>query len=67
MITNNVKNVGLVKGRHPMPVDEYIVNGNVHALDFAGIKTAVEDFFVHRYPTIKKINVYLTGLTAVTI
>ena len=67
MITKKELNVGLVKGRHPMPVDEYIINGDVHALDFAGIKNAVEDFFVRRHPNIKEINVYLTGLTSVTI
>lgn len=66
----NIK-VGLVAGRHTMPVDGYIFDEIKDVLDFNFINTGVEKF-INSLPVVNgkldcNLNIYVTGLTSVTI
>lgn len=66
----NIK-VGLVAGRHTMPVDRYIFDEIKDVLDFHFLNTGVEKF-INSLPVVNgkldcNLNIYVTGLTSVTI
>lgn len=65
---NRVLKAGLICGRHPLPVDAYIVDGNIDdVLNFDRIQTIVDDFIdKHCSNGDVDLVVYVTGLTAVT-
>lgn len=58
-------NYGLVRGRHPLPVDSYIFDEVADVLDFASMRAVVEEF-VAGISAGSEIEVYVTGLTACT-
>jgi len=65
--------VGLITGRHPMPVDEYLINKVDNALLSADrmndlrklINTAVNEFSNNHKVEDGPIDLYLTGLSIV--
>jgi len=58
--------VGLIKGRHPLPVNEYIFDKIEDVLDFSTMRNTVDSFFKNIKEEPKEIIVYVTGLTAAT-
>ena len=72
--------VGLIKGRHEMPVSSYIFNEvkDKDMFDYVGIRKHIEDFIksevgvqycedgiIYTNKGLKELIVYVTGLTAV--
>ena len=70
--------VGLIKGRHDMPVDNYIFEKVEDMFDYNGIREHIvhfintevgvkyaEDGIVYTSKGLKQLVVYVTGLTAV--
>jgi hypothetical protein len=70
--------VGLIEGRHNMPVSSYIFDKVEDMFDYAGIRKHIEDFIrsevgvdycedgiVYTNSGLKHLVVYVTGLTAV--
>lgn len=66
----NIK-VGLVAGRHSMPVDGYIFDEIKDVLDFDFLDNGVKKF-INSLPVMSgelncNLDIYVTGLTSVTI
>ena len=57
--------VGLVRGRHEMPVEGYIFENVENVLDFAFLREGAEKF-VAGIPADAGLELYVTGLTAAT-
>jgi len=63
-----VLNVGLVKGRHNLPVEFYVYNEIKDVLDFdALLLGAIKFFKEHSNNNQIEYNLYITGLTPATI
>lgn len=64
-------NLGLVRGRHELPVDDYIFDQIDNVLDFENLeKTAQEKLAQYQatsYNEMPHLNVYVTGLTPATV
>ena len=57
--------VGLIKGRHEMPVENYIFENEIKdVFDFVSIENQIENFIKEN--KANKLIVYVTGLTCVT-
>lgn len=54
--------VGAVKGRHEMPCNDYIFDGDVNPLDLRGIYNRVEE----KLNGAESVILYVTGLTVIT-
>jgi len=49
MKKENIVTVGLIAGRHPLPVSEFIFNGEIaNVLDFPAIAAVIRDFLTDR-------------------
>lgn len=48
MTDRNVVSVGLIKGRHPMPVDEYIFDSIEDVHDYKGMEKHIVAFLIDR-------------------
>ena len=59
-------NVGLIMGRHQMPVKEYIFDSIEDVLDFDELTEVAVDFFRSR-KDVDRFNIYITGLTTATL
>lgn len=57
--------VGLVRGRHEMPVTAYIFENVENVLDFAFLRKGAQEF-VAGIPADAGLELYVTGLTAAT-
>ena len=58
----NKMNLGLCKGRHEMPVNNYIFENTINPLDVDGLEaTAVK--VLNKF-NLKELNLYATSLTA---
>lgn len=72
VLTEKIYKLGLIKGRHELPVDAYILDEVSEVLDFQTIESEVrksldtytKDLLVDSYP---HFYVYVTGLTSVTV
>lgn len=78
--TNNKISLGLIAGRHPLPVDDFIISGDIaDVLDFDLIDKLVKEG-LEKVPTKPNgdvrvevnclqcdVDIFVTGLTAVTI
>ena len=63
---NKTINVGLIKGRHPMPVDSYLINeSNVPFADAHRMAYDAMTQIVMAEP--EEVNLYITGLTRATL
>lgn len=58
--------VGLIKGRHEMPVESYIFDVIENVLDFDAIHNGVVSFMKKNIDSDVRLVVYVTGLTSVT-
>ena len=58
--------VGLVKGRHEMPVKGYLFKGEIDPMDFAGMYLRVAAYLACHIDVDQRLVVYVTGLTAAT-
>lgn len=56
------KVIGLCAGRHDVPVGEFIFNGEINPVDFAGMDKIVHSVLGHK--GITSVTLYVTGLTA---
>ena len=54
--------LGAIKGRHQMPVNQYIFDGEVNPLDLAGIYSHIRE----KIGGYQSVDLYVTGLTVVT-
>ena len=54
--------LGAIKGRHDMPVFDYIFDGEVNPLDLAGIYRQIR----RKVSGYTSVDLYVTGLTVVT-
>lgn len=60
--------VGLVKGRHEMPVDEYVFDQIEDVLDFEAMCGASFYYFLGlKDRGVTRVHLYVTGLTAALI
>ena len=61
--------LGLVSGRHSMPVEEYVFGGEIKdPLNFAEMESTINNRFQElKIQEGDEINVYVTGLTAATV
>ena len=61
--------LGLVSGRHSMPVEEYVFNGEIKdPLNFAEMESIIDSRFQElEVQEGDEVNVYVTGLTAATV
>lgn len=65
--------LGMIKGRHEMPVDTYIIDTEItDVLDFETIERLVDEGLSKTLPLIgflltDDVEIYVTGLTSVTI
>lgn len=57
---------GLIRGRHDMPVDDYLLDGVENVLDFSSIYYDMRKA-IERIGSPKHMEVYVTGLTAVVV
>ena len=65
---NKELNFGLVDGRHPLPVEEYIFTGELNPVDVEGIEKMAEQFAVSKKDIeAQVVNIYATGLTVALI
>lgn len=46
--------VGLIRGRHEMPVNEYILDGVEDVFDFRGMEKAIFNFIVDKVGVVEK-------------
>lgn len=61
--------LGLVNGRHSMPVEEYVFNGEIKdPLNFAEMESIIDSRFQElEVQEGDEVHVYVTGLTAATV
>ena len=62
--------VGLIRGRHEMPVDKYIFENPIEDVhDYAGMACEVIDYIFNNVEKneLTKLNIYVTGLTAAAL
>lgn len=62
--------VGTFKGRHPLPVEDYIFRGEIKATDFPAMEAQASEWTDSVFEESKgpvDINLYVTGLTAGTL
>lgn len=62
-------NVGAVRGRHEMPVDDYILEEVKDVMDFDEIKRLTFRKVINMYELqgVREINYYVTGLTQLVL
>ena len=62
-------NVGAVRGRHEMPVDDYILEEVKDVMDFDEIKRLTFKKVINMYALqgVREINYYVTGLTQLVL
>lgn len=62
-------NVGAVRGRHEMPVDDYILEEVKDVMDFDKIKRLTFKKVMNMYALqgVREINYYVTGLTQLVL
>jgi hypothetical protein len=62
LFINNLKTYGLVKGRHELPVSDYIFESEIKEINFQKLRTQVnsklKDFKTHEI-----VGIYVTGFT----
>lgn len=58
--------MGLVEGRHPLPVSDYIFEEVANVLDFDALNKGVEAKLADVNGDKERLTVYVTGLTAAT-
>jgi ribonuclease PH len=63
----NILEVGLVSGRHELPVSKYIFDSIEDVLDFDSLEKRAIDFFKSISTDVDVVTVYVTGLTAATV
>jgi len=62
------KKIGLIKGRHPLPVDEYILQGEVTDFSPEAVQAGViEGISSLNLKIGQEIDLYITGLTIVSL
>lgn len=61
-VENNLT-LGLVRGRHEMPVDDYLFDSIDNVLDFESMRREI----AHRLAGVQQLHLYVTGLTAATV
>lgn len=61
--------LGLVSGRHSMPVEDYVFSGEIKdPLNFAEMESIIDSRFQElKIQEGDEVNVYVTGLTAATV
>ena len=61
-------NVGMVEGRHPLPVETYIFEEVRDVMDFKALEEGSDNFFEKLLTgEFVTVNLYVTGLTSVAI
>lgn len=64
-------NLGLVRGRHELPVDDYIFDEIENVLDFENLDKMAQEklaqYQAYKFAETPHLNVYVTGLTAATV
>lgn len=58
--------LGLVEGRHPLPVESYVFGEIQNVLDFDALNKGVEEKLANVNGDKERLTVYVTGLTAAT-
>ena len=65
---NKELNFGLVEGRHPLPVEEYIFTGELNPVNVDDIEKTAEQFAESKKDfKAQVVNIYATGLTVALI
>ena len=59
--------VGLIKGRHNLPVEEYIFDKIENVLDFEALRRRATQWVEDHCEIGRPVTLYVTGLTAATV
>lgn len=59
--------VGLIKGRHELPVGNYIFDGEIDPMDFDNLGQIAEEWVKNHTKRLDTVVLYVTGLTAATL
>lgn len=70
VLSEKIYKLGLIKGRHDLPVDAYILDEVSDVLDFQAIESKVKKslaVYTFDMATVPHLHVYVTGLTSATV